>query len=407
MTVKGNKAARQQGRKGPSTKRRIAVVTGTRAEYGLLKSTMTALQQQRTVTLQLVVTGSHLLPKFGHTIDDVADDGWNIDARVPMQRGDDDPLDQSQAMARGIAGIAEFLDVQSTDIVVVLGDRIEAMAGALAAVTTGRALAHVHGGDLAAGDFDDTLRHSITKLAHLHFPATREAARRIIRMGEDSARVQVVGAPGLDRIRELLQTRRASDQTSRSVSHARTSNHKDVKHALIVQHPCGRSRERERAVMNTILKTAQAEHFHVSCLYPNTDRGHLGIIDAIEAHANKSSNGEFRVMPSLPRDDFLLAMHDADVLIGNSSSGIIEAASVGTPAVNIGPRQSGRQISGSGVIHCGESLYAIRRALRTATKKGPIGKRNIYGDGHAGERIAKTLAQIPLNETIRRKLNSY
>ena len=408
MTKSGNQATRQQGSKRRPKQRRIAVVTGTRAEYGLLRSTMTALQQHRNVTLQVVVTGSHLLPKFGHTIDEIIADGWRIDARVPMQRGDDDPLDQAAALARGVAGIARFLHNHQTDIAVVLGDRIEAMAGALAAVTTGRVLAHVHGGDLAAGDFDDTLRHSITKLAHLHFPATRDAARRIIRMGEAAARVHVVGAPGLDRIGESFAARQTASPTSRSGSHRRSLHPKEDRYALILQHPCGRSRERERTVMNNVLRAVQAERFRISCLYPNTDRGHQGIIDAIRACAEQSSNGEFHVVRSLPRDDFLVAMHEADVLVGNSSSGIIEAASVGTPTVNIGLRHAGRQVSGSSVVHCTESLAAIRQALRRAMKKRTKKtSSNVYGDGHAGERIAKTLARIPFDEKLRRKLNSY
>lgn len=160
--------------------------------------------------------------------------------------------------------------------------------------------------------------------------------------------------------------------------------------------------------MTSLLSAVHAEELHATCLYPNTDRGHEGIIDAIHARAARAINGEFRVVPSLPRDEFLIAMHKADVLLGNSSSGIIEAASVGTPAINIGSRQEGRQVSGRGVIHCEESTDAIRKAIRQAA--GRIPRRsgsNVYGDGRAGERIAKVLAQTPLNEELRRKLNSY
>jgi GDP/UDP-N,N'-diacetylbacillosamine 2-epimerase (hydrolysing) len=402
MRDEGAKKRRQ------SKRRRIALITGTRAEYGLLKSTMTALQKRPNATLQLVVTGSHLLSKFGHTIDEIAADGWHIDARIPMQRGDDDELDQAKGLARGVAGIAGFLHESKTDVVVVLGDRIEAMAGALAAITTGRVLAHIHGGDLAAGDFDDTLRHSITKLAHLHFPATREAAERIIRLGEATWRVHAVGAPGLDRIKELLaeNSKRITDVSC--TSRNPLPNRSEIKHAIILQHPCGRSAATERAAMAGILKAVDAEGYHATCIYPNTDRGHEGIIDAITAHAARASNGDFRVVPSLPQDDFLLAMHMSTVLVGNSSSGIIEAASVGTPAINIGKRQSGRQVGGDNVIHCTESVHAIRQALRrAATSKKGTDRSTVYGDGHAGERIAKVLARVSLNEKTRRKLNAY
>ncbi|MEE9211172.1 MAG: UDP-N-acetylglucosamine 2-epimerase, partial [Phycisphaeraceae bacterium] len=164
--------------------RRVAVITGTRADYGLLRSTMAAIQTHRRLRLQVVVTGMHLLHKFGHTVDQIARDGWRVDARVKMQTGDDSPLDQAAGLSRGVLGIAKFLEQAKSEIVLVLGDRIEAMAGALAAVTTGRIVAHIHAGDVAPGDFDDSLRHAITKLAHVHLTATRCAARRVVRMGE-------------------------------------------------------------------------------------------------------------------------------------------------------------------------------------------------------------------------------
>ena len=405
----GTKARRHEGTKNkqPSKHRRIAVVTGTRAEYGLLKSTMTALQSYVGVTLQIVVTGSHLLAKFGHTVDEIMADGWQIDARVPMQCGDDHPLGQAQGMGRGVAGIAGFLYESKSDVVVVLGDRIEAMAAAIAAVTTGRVLAHIHGGDLAAGDLDDSLRHSITKLAHVHFPATRESARRIIRMGEPSWRVHEVGAPGLDRITELLEEKRTKLADAPRRLADSFSKQSKMRHAIILHHPCGRSAARERVSMASILKAVDAEGFHATCIYPNTDRGHEGVIDAIKSHADRS-NGRFHAVPSLPRDDFLLAMHKADVLVGNSSSGIIEAGYVGTLAINIGTRQTGRQVAGENVIHCSESVEAIRLALRRAVERKKAKTRStVYGSGQAGERIAKVLVRMPLNEKLRRKLNAY
>ena len=390
---KGTKARRHGATKGIAL-RRVAVVTGTRAEYGLLRSTMKALADCKGVELQLVVTGSHLLRKFGHTIDEIVADGWNIDARVPMQKGTDDVLDQAQALARGVAGIARYLARAQTDIIVVLGDRIEAMAGALAATTTGKILTHVHGGDRAAGDFDDALRHSISKLAHLHFPATQEAADRINRMGEAAWRVRVVGAPGLDRIRVLVKSKE------------KPANHVP-RRALIVQHPCGRSHRVEQHVTQNVLEAVRLERLEALCLYPNTDRGHRGVLDAITAHASRE-NGRFEIRRSLPRDEFILAMRDADVLVGNSSSGIIEAAYVGTPAVNVGPRQNGRQTSGRSVIHSKETLPAIRAALQEALRVQCVkDKANVFGDGRAGLRIARALARVRLTEQLYRKLNAY
>ncbi len=373
-------------------RRRVAVITGTRADYGLLCSPMQAIRKHRKLHLQLVVTGMHLLPKFGRTVEDVTSDGWRIDARVRMQTGSDGPTDQADGLARGVAGIAKYLDRADTDIVLVLGDRIEAMAGALAAITTGRFLAHIHGGDLAPGDADDSLRHAITKLAHLHLPATQSAAKRIIRMGEDPERVQCVGAPGLD---QLIQLRQAHGLAKKD------------NHALIVQHPCGRPASRERRVMRAILDSVHATGLATTIVYPNSDRGHLGIVEAIEAHRDRS-NGSATVVRSLDRTSFLKLLINSRVLLGNSSCGVIEAAAAGTPVVNVGSRQAGRQRNGRSVVDTNETADGIREGLRTALKKRPIiGCNGEYGDGRAGRRIAEHIAVMPLTDANLHKLNRY
>ena len=376
------------------TNYRIAIVTGSRAEYGLLRSTLEAIQKHQQLQLQLVVTGMHLLKKFGYTIDEIRRDGWRIDAKIKMQRGSDSPLDQAEGLARGVAGLARFFDEVRTDIVVVLGDRIEAMAGALAAVTTGRLLAHIHGGDVAPGDFDDGLRHAITKLAHLHFAATRNAQHRIIHMGESPDRVHWVGAPGLDHLKQL---------TKQNGTKKRKSGR-----ALILQHPCGRSAAREKRTMNAILGAVERAGLNRLIIYPNSDRGHTGIIEAIELHRRNAANGSVQAIPSLDRDTYLKKLLEADVLIGNSSSGIIEAAMAGTPVVNVGDRQEGRERSGSSVIDAGESSSSIALALQCALRKRPvIGRNPVYGDGSAGGQIASLLARAPLDAAFRRKCISY
>ncbi|UCC29192.1 MAG: UDP-N-acetylglucosamine 2-epimerase (hydrolyzing) [Phycisphaerales bacterium] len=370
--------------------RRVAVITGTRADYGLLRSTMEAIRKQDNLMLQVVVAGMHLLRKFGRTVDEIVRDGWHINARVKMQIGDDGPLDQAAGLSRGVLGIAQFLEQAGTDVVVVLGDRIEAMAGALAAVTTGRLVGHIHGGDIAPGDFDDSLRHAITKLAHVHLTATRAAGRRIIRMGESPDRVYWVGAPGLDRLMRLIrQTKDARKRTGR---------------ALILHHPIGRKPTTERRVMNAILKAVEEVGLTRTIVYPNSDRGHTGIVDAIEVYHRRSSNGPVQVVRSLDHDRYLGMLVDADVLVGNSSSGIVEAASAGTPVVNVGPRQQGRERHARYVVDAEESLGSIRGALQKALRKRPIiGGSTVYGDGRAGARIAQIIAKLPLDDLFRRK----
>ncbi|MFN0136309.1 MAG: UDP-N-acetylglucosamine 2-epimerase [Phycisphaerae bacterium] len=374
-------------------KRRIAVVTGTRAEYGALRSTILALRDSPRVELQVVATGLHLLRQFGRTIDDIRRDGVPIAATVPMQRGDDSATDQARGLARGVDGLARLFHRARTDIVVVLGDRIEAMAAALAATTTGRVVAHIHGGDVAAGDFDESLRHAITKLAHVHLTASESSRRRVIRLGEDARRVFLVGAPGLDDLRVELRARRGSKRAGGE--------------ALVVFHATGRDVRVERRAMETILHAVSAAGLRRRIIYPNSDRGHAGIVAAIEAHVRRSGNDAV-AHRSLPRGDFLRALIDADLLIGNSSSGIIEAPLAGTATVNIGDRQLGREPGGTSIVHCGESVRALARAIDQAMQMRPRrGGRCVYGDGRSGPRIARILERVSVNARLVRKRIAY
>lgn len=371
-------------------RRRIAVVTGTRAEYGLLKSVMTAITEEPRLELLVASTGMHLLKSCGSTVHDIERDGFEIAARVRMQRGDDSPTDQAEGLARGVAGLARFLDAARADIVLVLGDRIEALAGALAATTTGRILAHIHGGDVARGDFDEAIRHAITKLAHLHFTATRDARRRVLRMGESPSATHFVGAPGLDDLRAMIETRTIA---------------KSPNAALIVQHPIGRAARVEEAAMRTILGAAAAERLDATVIYPNTDRGHSGIARAIERDAARLG---FRVVRSLPRREFLAELLCCRLIIGNSSSGAIEAPFAGAAFVCVGDRQVDRQTLRGAMIPASENSASIRRAIRTALRlRLRAGARTPYGDGRAGQRIATILASCRIDERVRRKRITY
>jgi len=373
-------------------RRRVCVVTGTRAEYGLLRPVMRAIQAHRKLELQLIATGIHLLRAHGRTVHEIRRDGWRIDATVPMQTGRDSRLDAAVGLGRGIAGIARALDRLGSRIVLVLGDRIEALAGALAGVTAGCFVAHIHGGDVAVGDVDDTLRHAITKLAHIHFAATRQAARRIARLGERPEHVYPVGAPGLDNLRQLappdeawIRKRLRLDPT--------------VGFAVVVQHPIGMPVEREYLAMQQTLRAVAQEGLAGVIVYPCTDPGYSGIVRAIR---DRPERGTWRVFRSLANEDFLRALMAARVIVGNSSSGIIESAAAGTPAVNIGPRQQGRQKCGPSVVDCDYGQRNVRTAIRRALGLRPR-RRTVYGDGRAGERIARILAEKPLPAGLRRK----
>lgn len=381
------KSEHAENRSKRSARRRVAFVTGTRAEFGLMESTLRAIRSHATLHLDVIASGIHLLPKFGRTIRDIEAGGWTVAARARMQSGDGDALDQARGLGRGVVGIAEALRRLRSDIVLVVGDRIEAMAGALAGVTTGRCVAHVHGGDVAAGDFDDAIRNAITKLAHLHLAATRRSAARIIRMGEERSRVHCVGAPAMDELLTLARAQRSESRGSR-----REQNRNGV--ALIVQHAYGRSDEHEERVMRGMLRAVSDAGLQPWIIYPNTDRGHLGVIAAIESFAQSDHARKSRIDRSLPRAEFLRALSNAAVLIGNSSSGIIEAPMIGTPSVNVGDRQRGRERGGPTVIDSSESTSAIRRAIRAALQQ-PRKCGRVYGDGQTGRRIATILASIP------------
>jgi UDP-N-acetylglucosamine 2-epimerase (non-hydrolysing)/GDP/UDP-N,N'-diacetylbacillosamine 2-epimerase (hydrolysing) len=388
MTQRNGRTTRRRG------KRRVCVITGTRAEYGILRSTLHAINDHPKLQLQLVATGLHLIKQFGMTVRRIESDGWTIDARVPMQRGADSALDQAEGLARGVWGIARFLESDQADIVLVLGDRIEAMAGALAATTTGRVLAHIHGGDVAPGHIDDALRHSVTKLAHLHLTASDDAARRVIRMGEDPNAVHVVGAPGLDDVHEIAQH----------------LNGRRRNQAVVLYHAFGRPATTERRVMESILRATSRHDLTPLVIGPNADRGHDGVLDAI-AQFQIKSDAEMTVTPSLDRSEYLKSVAESRVLIGNSSSGVIEANILGAPVVNVGNRQAGRLRNGNAVIDSGESYAeisaALERALARGSKRPNPRTPSKYGRGGSGAKIAEILATVQLTDELRTKRIRY
>jgi GDP/UDP-N,N'-diacetylbacillosamine 2-epimerase (hydrolysing) len=375
----------------PSRKRRtIAVVTGSRAEYGILRTVLRAIDAHPRLRLRLIATGMHLLPRFGYTVRQIRRDGWTIDAAVRMQGEQDDPDHQAIGLGRGIRGLAQAFSELDPQFVVMLGDRIEAFAGASAATISRRLVAHIHGGDVATGDVDDSLRHAITKLAHVHFPASKRAAQRIRRLGEDAFRIHMVGAPGLDEVRDILESDRDTFNPLDYAAHA--------EFALVAQHPCTRNAAREKRIATAILRAVRAQGLSAVVLYPNSDPGHTGIVQAIQRAERRS---DVRIYRSLPRDVYLRLLRHAKVLVGNSSSGIVESAFLGTPSVNIGQRQEGRERAARCVLDAAENTTDIERALGQALRLRPrAGRWTVYGDGRAGRRIAEVLADIDLNRRL-------
>ena len=390
-----------RGRPAPS----IAVVTGSRAEFGLLEPVLRALHQRRGLGTRLIVTGIHLLPRFGRTVDHIRKAGWLVDATVRMQTGQDDPRAEPIALSRGIAGIARALENLDCEMVLVLGDRIEAYAAACAATLGRRALAHVHGGDRAVGELDDLLRDAVSRLAHVHLVASRDAADRLRRMGEPASRIHRVGAPGLDDIRVLRLADRKNPRATDRWLRANLGPLADRPYAVVVQHPVGRSQRQEAALTQHLATAVERCGLAGVVIYPNTDPGHSGIVRVIEKLGRGDS---WRVFRSLPREDYLRLVARSALLVGNSSSGIIESASLGIRAVNVGPRQHGRLRCGRNVIDAGETTEAVSRAIRRVLRTSPPSpNRSIYGDGRAGPRIARILERLIMIPNLTRKRLAY
>jgi UDP-hydrolysing UDP-N-acetyl-D-glucosamine 2-epimerase len=386
------------------THHRVAIVTGTRAEFGLLEPVLQAIARRRRIESRLIVTGMHLLAKFGHTVREIRDKGYEIHATVRMQTGRDGTGGEAQAVARGIAGIARALDRLECQTVLVLGDRIEAFAGAAAGAVSRRAVAHIHGGDRAPGDIDEALRNAITRLAHVHFAASRDAVGRLVRMGEPADRVHFAGAPGLDAIRQF----RSRESRSHRVASRRMAELigplAGSPYAVLIQHPCGRDADAEAAVMRQVIRAVERAGLPGVAIWPNSDPGHDGIIRELERLTGRC----WRVFRSLVREEYLRLVQGSAVLVGNSSSGIIESASLGVNVVNIGPRQEGRLRCGRNVLDAGEDEAAILRAIHTALRRPrPDPGQSVYGDGRAGERIARGLEGLRPGPDLLRKALSF
>jgi UDP-hydrolysing UDP-N-acetyl-D-glucosamine 2-epimerase len=332
----------------------------------------------------------HLSPQHGNTARAIQRDGWKLSATVPWKQSAE-PTQVAAATGSAIASLARQFQKLRTQIVLIVGDRVEAFAAAAAGQIAGLTVAHIHGGDRALGQVDDSLRHAITKLSHIHFPATPASARRIRRLGEDPWRIHPVGSPGIDGI---------------SSAAANTPRRRD-RYALLVLHPTDTNEKIEAARAAMLLNTLRKITFdHIVIIYPNNDPGSPGIIRCWKSQPKSTHE---TIVPDVSRPQFLALMRDAAVLVGNSSSGVIEAASFGTPVLDIGPRQAGRERSAN-VKYIPFSPAAIEKELRRIWNNGRPRRfhgRNVYGGNGAGRRIAKVLANVRLDDRLKRKMIAY
>jgi len=370
-----------------TSKRKICVVTGTRAEYGLLYWLMKEIQSDPDLTLQIVVTGMHLTPEFGLTYRQIEEDGFLIDERVEMLLSSDTPVGITKSIGLGVIGFADALDRLKPNILVVLGDRYEIFAAAQAAMTARIPIAHIHGGETTEGAIDEAMRHAITKMSHLHFTAAEPYRQRVIQLGESPERVFNCGTPGLDNIEKLSLLDKPALEKALDFSLGECF-------FLVTYHPV--------TLAGDGLEGAVDELFHALDRFPEAKLLFTGANADAAGRIINQKIGEYvaarplraRFFNSLGQRLYLSALSVTDVVVGNSSSGLLEAPALKKPAVNLGDRQKGR-LRADSVIDCEENeaeiIQAIQRGLSQEFKGRLEGMRPPYGGSGVSARIKERL----------------
>lgn len=380
-------------------KRKICVVTGTRAEYGLLSCLMKEIQADDSLELQIIATGAHLSPEFGLTYKTIKNDGFIINEKVEMLLSSDTSVGVTKSMGLGLIGFADAFSQLSPDIVVLLGDRYEILAATEAALVANIPIAHIHGGELTEGAIDDSIRHAITKMAHLHFVAASEYRDRVIQMGENPTHVYEVGAAGIDNIVKipLLTLQELEKCLDFSLGN---------KFFLVTYHPVTvENAKRADALQHLFDALDSFPEYRLLITKANSDAGGREINHRLEAYAI-TQKGRASCHTSLGQLRYLSAMKFASAVIGNSSSGILEAPVMKTPTVNIGARQKGR-LRFPSVIDCTEEKSAIVDAIRKALSKdfqqSIVNMKIPHADGKIAVRIKTILRDVPLEGLFQKR----
>lgn len=373
--------------------KKIAVFTGTRAEYGLLYWLLHDIQTDPALQLQLLVSGSHLSPEFGETYKQIEKDGFYIDEKIEILLSSDSAVGTAKSIGVGILGFSDALSRLSPDVIVILGDRFEALAAAQTAMILRIPIIHLHGGEITEGAYDDAIRHAITKLSYLHGTSTEAYRQRVIQLGEAPERVKNVGAIGLDHLKRARFMNVAG--LSKSLNFELNKPY-----FLVTYHPVTLGEESPEASFQALLDALDAyPDYQVILTYPNADDGGRRIVPMLESYA--AANPE-RVLaiPSLGQVRYLSAVKHACAVIGNSSSGIIEVPAFDIPTVNIGVRQQGR-LAANSVLHCAAIQSAIERTIKTAItrsyKTDSQAIENPYGKGDTSKKVIEMIKSLNFN----------
>ena len=381
---------------GKVGKRKVVYVSGTRADYGLMRSVLKRIQANRRLALTIVATGMHLSREFGSTVEQIERDGFQVSKRIASLSPEDTGAGMLRSFSKFLSHLAEALEDIRPDIILLLGDRWEMLAGAMAGAYMNIPVAHIHGGEIT-GSVDEPNRHAITRFAHIHLVATREHARVLRKIGEQQNRIHVVGAPGLDDI--VSHNFALPDRVA-----AEYGFDQNESHVLLVQHPVVTESNLAGAQIKKTLDAIVRLHIPTTAIYPNADAGGRQMIQVMKKYTSKQPF--IRLYKNIPRDEYLALMAASSVIVGNSSSGIVEAASFGLPAVNIGTRQLGR-IHPRNVLNVDyderEIAKAVKSALSASFRSKLRGLENPYGDGHSGQRVAKILVDLRITRDLLQK----
>jgi len=378
-------------------KQKISITTGTRSEYGILRELIKEISKSKKLELYLLVTGMHLSKKFGYTINEIKKDKIPIHAKIKMIPSGNTPYDMSVSLGKGIVGFSKIFKKIKPDLNVVLGDRDEALASALAASHMNIPNAHIHGGEISQG-IDEYNRHAITKISNIHFAATKKSKERIIKMGENRRNVILTGSPSIDEIK-------MSKISSKHELEKKYLVDLDNPLFLLIQHSVTTEFEKSDLQIKMTLDALSKLKNQTIAILPNSDAGNEQIINQLRIFSKKCSF--LKVFPNLPRNDYLGFLKHCSALIGNSSSGLIEGSYLHTPVVNIGIRQLGREkdvnVIDVPIFSKSLILNALKKSLKKKNKK--IKNSSIYGTGNASKKIVQYLETILINpQMIQKKL---
>lgn len=381
--------------------RKICIVIGSRANYSSIKSVMRAVKAHEDLQLQVVASASALLDRYGAVINLVEKDGFAIDDKVFMLLEGETPMTMAQSTGLGLIELSRVFDRLKPDVVITVGDRFETMATAIAAAYMNIPLAHTMGGEVT-GTIDESVRHAITKLAHIHFPANKAAAERIVKMGEESSSVHTVGCPRMDLIADMVAKKtHPADIPLLQKEGVGGAIDFTKPYLLVMQYPVTTEYGQGEKQINETLAAVEEIHMPTVMLWPNADAGSEDVSRGMRKFREHKDDSFIRFYKNLPVEIFIPVFMHAACMAGNSSAAIREGSFLGIPSVNIGTRQAGRD-RGKNVVDVGYDRKEIAAAIKKQLAHGPYDNDGMYGDGNAGKQIADILSKCPL--TVQKRL---